>query len=227
MAYVYRHIRLDKNEPFYIGIGSDSDYKRANELRTARRNPIWHKIASKTEIEVEIVLDGLTFEEAIAKEIEFIGIYGRLDKNTGILSNLTDGGEGTLGVIVSEETKRKKSKRFKGEGNPMYGKAHPKHLIEQIRLKNIGKKAWNKGKKNVYTIEQLKKMSEAQKGKFAWNKGKKNVNGLGMAKIVINLESGIFYESCKEASEIYGYNHSTLKSKLNGINKNNTSLIYA
>jgi hypothetical protein len=22
MAYVYRHIRLDKNEPFYIGIGS-------------------------------------------------------------------------------------------------------------------------------------------------------------------------------------------------------------
>jgi 5-methylcytosine-specific restriction endonuclease McrBC GTP-binding regulatory subunit McrB len=48
-----------------------------------------------------------------------------------------------------------------------------------------------------------------------------------MAKIVINLESGIFYESCKEASEIYGYNHSTLKSKLNGINKNNTSLIYA
>ena len=55
MAYVYRHIRLDKNEPFYIGIGSDSDYKRANELRNARRNPIWHKIACKTEIEVEIV----------------------------------------------------------------------------------------------------------------------------------------------------------------------------
>jgi hypothetical protein len=227
MAYVYRHIRLDKNEPFYIGIGSDSDYKRANELRNARRNPIWHKIACKTEIEVEIVLDDLTYEDAIAKEIEFIGIYGRLDKGNGILSNLTDGGEGTLGVIVCEETKRKNSERFKGKGNPMYGKTHPRHLIEQIRLKNIGKKAWNKGKKNVYTIEQIKKMSEAKKGILAWNKGKKNVNGLGKAKIVINLESGIFYESCKEASEIYGYKHSTLKSKLNGINKNNTSLIYA
>ena len=22
MAYVYRHIRLDKNEPFYIGVGT-------------------------------------------------------------------------------------------------------------------------------------------------------------------------------------------------------------
>jgi hypothetical protein len=24
MAYLYRHIRHDKNEPFYIGIGSDN-----------------------------------------------------------------------------------------------------------------------------------------------------------------------------------------------------------
>ena len=30
MAYLYRHIRLDKNEPFYIGIGSDTNFKRAN-----------------------------------------------------------------------------------------------------------------------------------------------------------------------------------------------------
>ena len=34
MAYVYRHIRLDKNEPFYIGIGKDDsgEYKRANHI---------------------------------------------------------------------------------------------------------------------------------------------------------------------------------------------------
>ena len=29
MAYLYRHIRLDTNEIFYIGIGSDINYKRA------------------------------------------------------------------------------------------------------------------------------------------------------------------------------------------------------
>jgi hypothetical protein len=47
--------------------------------------------------------------------------------------------DGLKGHVISEETKRKNSERFKGQGNPMYGKAHPKHLIEQIRLKNIGK----------------------------------------------------------------------------------------
>ena len=113
MAYVYRHIRLDKNEPFYIGIGSDSEYKRANQLKNDRRNPIWHKIASKTEIEVEILLDDLSYEEAIAKEIEFIALYGRLNNATGILSNLTDGGEGTLGVVKSDELKKKMSIRMK------------------------------------------------------------------------------------------------------------------
>ena len=31
MAYVYQHVRLDTNEPFYIGIGSDDkNYQRAN-----------------------------------------------------------------------------------------------------------------------------------------------------------------------------------------------------
>ena len=100
MAYVYRHIRLDKNVPFYIGIGSDSDYKRAYQLKNSRRNPIWNKIISKTDIEIEILIDNLTYEEAILKEIEFINLYGRLNINTGTLSNLTYGGEGTKGLIV-------------------------------------------------------------------------------------------------------------------------------
>ncbi len=253
MAYVYRHIRLDKNEPFYIGIGSDSAYKRANELKNDRRNPIWHKIASKTEIEVEIVLDDLTYEEAIDKEIEFISLYGRLNNATGILSNLTNGGEGTLGIIVSAETRKKNSERFKGQGNPMYGKKLSKESIEKSRLKRLGMPAWNKGKKNIYTADQRKRLSEVKKGKPAWNKGiprteeekrnmsnariakniipwnlgKKNVNGMGKAKIVLNLENGIYYDSCKDASNIYGYTHSTLKGKLNGNYKNNTKLIYA
>lgn len=43
MAYVYRRIRLDKNEPFYIGIGTDTkNYKRAN-VRSLR-NRVWKNI---------------------------------------------------------------------------------------------------------------------------------------------------------------------------------------
>ena len=35
MAYVYRHIRLDKNQPFYIGVGTCDTYERAYSKKTA------------------------------------------------------------------------------------------------------------------------------------------------------------------------------------------------
>lgn len=95
MAYLYRHIRLDKNEPFYIGIATH--LKRAYE-KNARKNPIWKSIVSKTSYDIEIIFDDLTREQALEKEIEFIKLYGRIDQKTGTLSNLTDGGEEFNGI---------------------------------------------------------------------------------------------------------------------------------
>lgn len=105
MAYLYRHIRLDKNEPFYIGIGSDEGYGRSKEI--SNRNRYWRNIVKKTPYDVEIMLDNLTWEEACEKEKEFIKLYGRKDLNTGILCNLTEGGEGVLGMKHSEQTRKK------------------------------------------------------------------------------------------------------------------------
>jgi hypothetical protein len=131
MPYVYRHIRLDKNEPFYIGIGSDTYYKRANNK--TRRNKIWKDIVSKSNYEVEILFDNLTWEEACEKEKEFILLYGRKDIGTGILSNLTDGGEGILGNKRTQDFINKRSGKnhhyynkgylIAGEKNPMFGKS--------------------------------------------------------------------------------------------------------
>lgn len=92
MAYLYRHIRLDKNEPFYIGIGN---MYRLTEKRG--RNAIWKQITNKTKYEVEVLLDNLTWEDACQKEIEFINLYGRIDIKTGCLANMTNGGDGTIG----------------------------------------------------------------------------------------------------------------------------------
>lgn len=52
MAYVYRHIRLDKNEVFYIGIGSDDKghYYRANsknKKRSGKNHPYFGKSSPK------------------------------------------------------------------------------------------------------------------------------------------------------------------------------------
>ena len=92
MAYVYRHIRLDKNEPFYIGVGSDDVYKRAND--TKGRNKIWYDITKKTDYEVEILFDNISWEDALSKEIEFIDLYKRMaDKkvtNTAIKMVISD-----------------------------------------------------------------------------------------------------------------------------------------
>lgn len=95
MAYLYRHIRLDKNIPFYVGIGGDDSYKRANNYLD--RNPIWKNITNKTEYKIDIILDDLTWEEACKKEKEFIALYGRKDLGKGTLVNLTDGGDGVVG----------------------------------------------------------------------------------------------------------------------------------
>lgn len=163
MAYVYRHIRLDKNEPFYIGIGSDNSYKRANDKHG--RNKIWNDIITKSNYEVEILCDNITWEEALTKEIEFISIYGRIDKANGTLSNLTDGGEGVLGIIHTEETKQKLSKIFKGT-------KHTKEAIDKI--KEAGKRPCkeetkekirlaNKG--HIINKEQIERLRIANTGK--------------------------------------------------------------
>ena len=47
-----------------------------------------------------------------------------------------------------------------------------------------------------------------------------------MSKIVLDLNTGVFYNSAKEVSDLYNLNHSTLRSQLNGTNKNNTQFVY-
>jgi hypothetical protein len=94
---VYRHIRLDKNVPFYIGIGKViGRHKDKNN-----RNKWWKNIVAKTQWESEILFEGLTKKEAAKKEKEFIKIYGRMSHNRGTLCNITAGGEGTQGVVRS------------------------------------------------------------------------------------------------------------------------------
>lgn len=111
--YVYRHIRIDKNEPFYIGIGSQPKFARA--YNTHRRNPIWRSIVKKTQYDVEILLDGLSYDVVLEKEKEFIKLYGRIDNKTGTLANMTAGGDGTYAIVRNEETRRRMSQSRLGK----------------------------------------------------------------------------------------------------------------
>lgn len=192
MAYVYRHIRLDKNEPFYIGIGKDEGgkYIRAYQKGSARGSSIiWKKIVSKTEYEVEILLDNLEWEEAGRKEIEFISLYGRIDRGTGVLANLTNGGDGNLGLIHSPEALKKigeatknrvgywKGKKMhpnttkasadtkRGKPSPMKGKAASEKTKKAVSIHATGNK-YCLGR--VISKETREKISKSNIGKKSW-----------------------------------------------------------
>src|SRR6478736_5637994 len=95
--FLYRHIRLDTNQVFYIGIGKmyndnksyEWKYRRAFESSKYKRNTIWRRIVAKTNYEVEILLESDSLSFIKQKEKEFIKLYGRADLGLGPLCNLT------------------------------------------------------------------------------------------------------------------------------------------
>ena len=163
MTYVYRHIRLDKNEPFYIGIGVQDKFRRAYLKQS--RNQLWKNIVAKTDYEVEILFDNLTWEEAGTKEIEFISLYGRKD-NGGILANLTDGGGGIIGYKHTEESKRK----IKEESKNRIRQPRSEETKQKLRVANLGKVGNNKGKSP--SKETREKIANTLRGRVGPNKGK-------------------------------------------------------
>ena len=160
--YLYRHIRLDKNEPFYIGIGTKSDRKHPNlksEYRRAyetirKESSIWNKIINKTEYDVEILFESDNYDFIKEKEIEFIILYGRISKNTGCLANLTDGGDGSVGYKPSQK-QIEKHRQF------MLGRKQSK---ETILKRNKSRKGYK------HTEETKRKMSKSHKGKIVEKK---------------------------------------------------------
>ena len=57
----------------------------------------------------------LTEEEAFIHEIYMIAVLGRLDNNTGILRNLTDGGEGFSSKKMKEIWERRRAAKKAAE----------------------------------------------------------------------------------------------------------------
>ena len=166
MAVVYRHIRLDTNEVFYIGIGKDE--KRAYDKKRSRSN-WWKSILEKTEYRVDILFDNLTWEEACEKEKEFIELYGRKDLELGTLVNMTNGGDGSIGYKNSEESNKKRSDKLK---NRVMTEEHRRKISESLKGHKVSEKSLNalmERNKKPISDEQRKNMSLAQKKRYSKN----------------------------------------------------------
>jgi hypothetical protein len=217
MAYVYRHIRIDKNEPFYIGIGSDMTYKRAREK--SRRSNLWNKIIAKSDYDVEILLDDITFEEAKNKEIEFIKLYGRIDLGNGTLANLTDGGDGTANRIFTSEHKRKLSLS-------QIGKKISEEQKDKLRKYRLGipnspetrlkiSKA-NKGRVNTPELIELLINRKGKKNPVFGITGAKCKNFKGFIQV---FKNGVYlgkYEGIRHCAESFGVDATKVSAVING-----------
>lgn len=206
MAYVYKHLRKDNVEIFYIGIGS----KQSRVTSKKSRNKYWHNIVNKHGLITEIIEEGLTWDQACDKEKYWIDYYGREN-----LCNMTDGGEGACGRILTDETRNKISKSNKGkklslehrkkisDGNKGKPKPKPEGFGELIReiVKGNKRSEESKKKQSIRTKETLSKIKEKLSER---SKGVKNSNSVRY--ILLNTISN-------EIIEIDGY-----KSVLNYFN---------
>ena len=102
--YVYMYLRED-GTPYYVGKGKG---KRAYAKRKGVKPP-------SSEDRIVFPYTNMTEEDAFQKEIELISQYGRKDIGTGILRNLTNGGEGATGLIFTQEMRGKISRARKGK----------------------------------------------------------------------------------------------------------------
>lgn len=155
--YVYAYLRVNDSDtasagtPYYIGYGKN---RRAFNKH--------HKIpVPKDKSNIVFLYENISEQEAKELEKQEISKYGRKDKGTGILLNLTDGGEGVSGLIHSEETRDIMSQKKIGEKNSFFGKTHSEETKNKMSLTKKGKPAKGNFTGKIHSEETKKRLSEA------------------------------------------------------------------
>lgn len=189
MFYVYELRNPITNLPFYIGVGKEGRkascsrdqqhekdairFQNGAKFKSANRHKFNTILSIKDkglEVQINRLNEFITEQDAFNEEIRLISHYGRRDLGTGILTNLTGGGEGCVNQSI--ETRKKRSITTAGRPNPNKGKLLGPYSEE--RKKNQKEKTAKTREKLTQEekITQHLNRSTAQQGNIPWNKGK-------------------------------------------------------
>lgn len=141
--YTYLWLRED-DSPYYVGKGTK---RRAFSSSKGHRPPKDH-----SRVVLQYWIDEPT---AFAYEMYLIDFWGRKDLDTGILRNLTDGGEGSSGCKASVTARENMSKAQTGR---IKSEKHRKALSASLQGNTNGV-----GNKN-FSAEERQRRSSRQKG---------------------------------------------------------------
>lgn len=140
--YTYAYLRED-GTPYYIGKGKG---KRAYDRKR-------HSAYVPSRNRILILKKNLTEEKAFKHEIYMINVFGRKDLGSGILYNLTDGGDGPSGYVYTEEQRKKMGDMRRGKKRPN----HSKIMKEKNHLQIINQNKINQLRIN-YPPEKIAKL---------------------------------------------------------------------
>ena len=230
---VYRHRRLDTNQIFYVGIGND---KRPYDINN--RSKFWKRIINKTDYRIEILAKNLSWEDACELECLLIKEYGRTNLKTGILCNLTDGGDGCVNLKHTLKSKKQMSKSHTGkkltkESILKRSEKQYKQIIDLNSLiiyKNIDellnifsdlnkRKVQNQLSGITVNYSNFRYLNDYQNNILIKKENKRR-------RKILDTSTNIIYNSMLEVSDKFKIPLSTLNKYLKNIIKNKTTFIF-